>query len=449
MSNTYAWRASVLALLYVLCAACGSSRAPDREQEGGISSTGSAGNPSASTGHGGSNASAGAAGAVGVAGAMASGGSTVPAGGNGSSGVGESGGDGGVGSGTSTGSAGSAGETSGEVRFESNHIAVTGVRGTATPAAATVVKLKNFGASALQVTDISLAGANAALFKIGVVPAVPVALAGNAELSITVEMSTTGAGLPADLADKNDGCVLLNGTLKATTNVGDAVASVHGLLLAKVNYEPTLGQILTSLGYALDVGKAQNNWNPNTSMDASTLPGLERGTDEVAASRFVKAGGGSVNMTLVARFSPVGPLPYGWYTNTTGCTSQTGGGGCTLLATMANVKDAQTSDKARMVKPPIGTGNATFDPGDSPFGIWIYTDQKTHRYDSGNAANGDFDYSEDALNSPSKAHRFKTYPLKDAAGTSIAGSYLLAVEEAGNGDYQDYVFLLSNVQPVP
>jgi len=41
----------------------------------------------------------------------------------------------------------------------------------------------------------------------------------------------------------------------------------------------------------------------------------------------------------------------------------------------------------------------------------------------------------------------KVYPLTDAAGNVVAASYLIAVEEAGNGDYQDYVFILSNVQP--
>ncbi len=97
------------------------------------------------------------------------------------------------------------------------------------------------------------------MFKIGATPAFPAALPAGAELSITVEMSTTGLGLPADPADKNTGCVMLNGTLTATTDAGNAVASVYGLLLAKVNYEATLGQILTTLGYAINVGKAQNN----------------------------------------------------------------------------------------------------------------------------------------------------------------------------------------------
>ncbi len=42
----------------------------------------------------------------------------------------------------------------------------------------------------------------------------------------------------------------------------------------------------------------------------------------------------------------------------------------------------------------------------------------------------------------------RTYPLKDRAGVAIANAYLVCFEEAANGDYQDYVFTLSNVTPV-
>jgi hypothetical protein len=117
---------------------------------------------------------------------------------------------------------------------------------------------------------------------------------------------------------------------------------------------------------------------------------------------------------------------------------------------MSMIADPQTSDKARMVLPPPAAGSATtFDPGGTPFGLWVYSDQATQKYATGNAVNGDYDYTEDALNSPANVHRIKTYPLKDATGTSIPQSYLVAVEEAGNGDYQDYVFVLRNVNVAP
>jgi hypothetical protein len=332
------------------------------------------------------------------------------------------------------------------VAFESDRVSVTGVRGTTTPAASTVIRLHNTGSSAASVSGITLSGANAALFKVSSPTTFPVSLAPGAELAVTLEMTTTGAGLPAPPADKNTGCTFLTGTLTANLGSGTAQAAVYGLLMIQANYEATLGQILIALGYQLNVGKAQNNWNPNTSMNASTLPGVEAGTDEVAASRFMKAGTGNVGLVLVARFSPVGALPYGWYSSTSGCPA-----GCTTVGTMAQISDAQTSDKARMIMPPPGAGSlSSFDPGTATFGLWVYSDQKTQKFDEGGTvANGDWDYSEDSLNVPGGPHRFKSYPLKDAAGTAIAHSYLVAVEEAGNGDYQDYVFVLSNVTAVP
>ena len=216
------------------------------------------------------------------------------------------------------------------------------------------------------------------------------------------------------------------------------------MVLIQANYEATLGQILIALGYKLDVGQAQNNWNPNTSMMAANLPGVEAGTDEVAAPHFVKAGTGSVTMTLVARFSPPGVLPYGWYPSTSATTLNT-------VGTMSMTTDAQTSDKARMIAPPLQAGSATtFDPGSGAFGLWVFSDQKTEKYnEGGNVINGDYDYSQDALNAPANVHRFKSYPLKDASGAALAQKYLVAVEEAGNGDYQDYVFVLGNVSPAP
>ena len=67
---------------------------------------------------------------------------------------------------------------------------------------------------------------------------------------------------------------------------------------------PRWARIPIALGRKLNVGQAQDNWNPNTSMMAANLPGVEAATDEVAAPHFLKAGTGSVTMTLVARFSP-------------------------------------------------------------------------------------------------------------------------------------------------
>jgi hypothetical protein len=299
------------------------------------------------------------------------------------------------------------------------------------------------GPSGMPVQATSAPVAGNSLFNI-VAPPLPATLAAGADLTVTVQLATTGSNLPAPPSDKNLGSTLLGTTLTATTSAGSLSAAVYGLLLIQANYEPTLGQILITLGYKLDVGKAQNNWNPNTSMMALDLPGLESGTDEVPARHFVKAGSGPVTMTVAARFSPVGVLPYGWYPSS-------GASTMTTVGTMSMTADAQTSDKARMVFPPLQAGSSTtFDPGSASFGLWIYSDQKTEKFnEGGNPANGDYDYTDDALNTPAGVHRVKSYPLKDARGATLPHQYLVAVEEAGNGDYQDYVFVLGNVSTAP
>jgi hypothetical protein len=322
---------------------------------------------------------------------------------------------------------------------------LTGTRATATPLPSRTVQLMNGGAAAVTVTALALSGPMQAAFRLTGVPALPATLGPGMGLSATVEVMTTGATLPPAPPDpKTTGGTVVNATLTATAGTVTVQANVWGMILATLINEPTLGQILTTLGYKLNVGAAQNNPNPNTSANAATLPKIEAGTDEIAAPLFVKAGTGMVTLVPVARFSPEGPMPFGWYPR--------GMSGMRMpVATMAAMNDAQTSNKARMVLPPT-TGSTSFDPGTATFGVWVYTDQATGMYVSasnpmGNPANGDYNYSEDAPNTPANAHRTKVYPLKDAAGTVVPHSYLLGVEEAGNGDYQDYVFVLSNVMP--
>lgn len=43
-------------------------------------------------------------------------------------------------------------------------------------------------------------------------------------------------------------------------------------------------------------------------------------------------------------------------------------------------------------------------------------------------------------------HRVRSYPVKDRQG-QVNNKYLVAFEDATNGDYQDYIFILNNVIP--
>jgi hypothetical protein len=316
---------------------------------------------------------------------------------------------------------------------------MTGVRDVATPAVTDTLKVHNGGASPVMITALTLTGTGKAAFQVMGMPALPAMLAAGADLPVTVQVMTSGSAIGAAPA-QNDGGTVLSATLTATAGAVSASANIFGVLLTSVTHEITLGQILTMLGFKLNVGKAMDNANPNTGSSPSTLPKVEAGTDEIAAPLFKKGPAGMPNLRSLARFSPKGPMPYGWYPM--GSPNMRN-----MVSTMASMSDGQTSDKARMMLPPL-MGATTFDPGNATFGIWVYSDQMSGKYDTGGTpTNGDYDYSEDAPNSPANVHRTKVYPLKDATGTAIPNSYLLAVEEAGNGDYQDYVFVLENVTP--
>jgi hypothetical protein len=429
---------------------------------GGTSSTaGSAGNgasggaASTSGGAGGNTlATAGQAGTASDSGAggramMAAGGSVQTTASDAGSGAGMNGvagssgaqaGAGGVQSGAAGGpfggTSGASGAAASSLGFDPVALVITGVRGVASPVATTSATLRNGGASAIAVQSLGLTGNDAGLFQITSPPTFPASVAAGETLTFTLALLTASSALPA-APPQNSGATLLSANLVVTLGASSFEQGVSGLVLTTDTHEPTLGQILDTLGYVLDVGAAQNNANPNTG-GADMLPGIEANTDEVAAPLFQKAGAGDVTLNVAARFSPKGPLPFGWYPP--GSPDMRN-----VVGTMAEMTDAQTSDKARMVLPPV-TNATSFDPGTASFGVWVYTDQLSQKYDTGGtASNGDYDYSEDAPNSPPNTHRFKAYPLKDASGP-VPNSFLLAVEEGTNGDYQDYVFVLGNAK---
>jgi hypothetical protein len=428
---------------------------------GGVGGAGGAATGSGSGGAAGGGDAAGVSGRGGAAGGSGSGGASGAGGGASGASGGSTGGRAGAGTagasgggGTSTGGAagaagasgiggsGGTGTTAGLTVTAAwpNGAILTGVRDVASPALTQIVTVHNGASTDLMLTTLAIEGTNRAAFRISGAPQLPMMLPRGGDLPVTVEAMTSGSALPA-APPQDAGGTVLTATVQATAGSSSAQANLFGVILTTATHEVTLGQILLTLGYKLNVGLAQNNANPNGGT-VQQLPKVEPGTDEIAAPLFKKAQSGNVTLSAVARFSPKGPMPYGWYPAGNSTTRN-------KVAEMASLPDAQTSDKARMVLPPVA-GATSFDPGTASFGVWVYTDQSSQKYDSGGtASNGDYAYSEDGPNAPANVHRFKVYPLKNAAGVTVAGSYLLAVEEAGNGDYQDYVFVLSNVTVAP
>ncbi|MEO1712678.1 MAG: T9SS type A sorting domain-containing protein, partial [Bacteroidota bacterium] len=178
--------------------------------------------------------------------------------------------------------------------------------------------------------------------------------------------------------------------------------------------EPPLQDVVNTLGYAINVG-----WTTLSDGTQSVLKG-----EEVLVQLFEKAGSGDVGILPVARYSPLEELPFGYYLNNNDNPIHT---------EVGNLSGAFGEHQALF--PALASGATSFDPGSQVFGI----------YTESNFFNR-FNYTEDQVN-VGVARRVRTYPMKDRSGQPIANSYLVCFEDATNGDYQDYCFVLSNVQP--
>ncbi|PZX55861.1 PKD domain-containing protein, partial [Algoriphagus chordae] len=207
--------------------------------------------------------------------------------------------------------------------------------------------------------------------------------------------------------------------LVLATNVEGQSEFVVGLHALKKNgfeggNEPPLQDVVNALGIGIDVG-----W---TSLANGTNPALEG--EEVDVQQWVKAGPGVINVTPVGRYSPAETLPFGWYTNNAGIVLNEVG----VLA--GDLPNAQT------LFPEILSGTDSFDPQSMVFGMYVTS-----------ISFGRSNYTEDELNTGGVAHRVRTYPMKDRNGVPIPNSYLVNFEDASNGDYQDYMFIIDNVIP--
>lgn len=206
-------------------------------------------------------------------------------------------------------------------------------------------------------------------------------------------------------------------SMKTSAEVRLTGLSTNGL---EGENEPPLASVIEALGYQADIG-----WKSLANHARPELMG-----EEIYASLFQKAGKGKVEITPVARYSPDFPLPFGYYLDEKGgpVKHQVG-----ILAKAARYPEHQ------ILFPALASGNTSFDPGAKAFGF--YADG------AGHAA-----YSQDLWNillHPAHAvHTTRIYPLKDTDGDLIKNTYLLCFEEAKNGDYNDYVFLVKNITPV-
>jgi len=210
--------------------------------------------------------------------------------------------------------------------------------------------------------------------------------------------------------------------LQVRTSSGNTILKLIGLSTKGLEgeNEPTLVTVADALGYKINIG-----W---TTLANHILPELQG--DEIPYSLFHKAGKGKVEIIPVARYSPDFELPFGYYIDSDEKPE---------LRQVGVLAKTNEYPEHQCLFPAIASGGNSFDPGNHIFGF--YATGPTHTA-----------YSEDVWNMlfyPANAVRAtRIYPLKDSTGKLISNSYLLCYEEAKNGDFNDYVFVLKNITPV-
>jgi hypothetical protein len=207
-------------------------------------------------------------------------------------------------------------------------------------------------------------------------------------------------------------------------NAVDVTVPVFGLSAVGLegSNEPTLGNVVHVLGYHVNVGFT------GLTSDTDNFPI----GDEVIQPLFVKAVGGVVTLRPVGRYSPERAIEYGYYFPS---------GSNPIRTEIAIISDTvsetvQYPPNHQTLNPVIDPGGSlTFDPGSAAFGVFVegLSDRLT--------------YTEDSLNGSGPVdHAVRIYPLKNRNGVLVPNSYLVCFEDAENGDYQDYMFVISNVR---
>ncbi|WP_460787086.1 malectin domain-containing carbohydrate-binding protein [Microbacterium insulae] len=269
------------------------------------------------------------------------------------------------------------------------------------------ITLTNQSTETLAVSS-AITGANAGEFSASGIPST-LAPGASATAQVTFTPGTTVGQRSAQLT---------------LTAAGSSVSvGLYGLSLEGIEggNEPTFNNVMGTLGYGINVG-----W---TNL-AGGMQAVAKG-DEVLEPLFEKAGSGSITWRPLAHFAPPENLGFGWYT---------GDGAAADRRSLGGMDGTNTTNGGyQTLNPPVIAGSTmAFDPGAASFGLYYYS-----------AYFNRYGFTEDRLNSPaSDAHRARIYPAKNRSGVLIPNTYVVAFEDASNGDYQDYVFLVSGIKPV-
>ncbi len=282
--------------------------------------------------------------------------------------------------------------------------------------------ITNDGSAALAIpaSGLSIEGDAARDYSLSVDSPLPLTIAPGAKAQVTIRFKPSIFGLR-------------KATIKLLTNADAKPLQIflggigtHGFEGAN---EPSLQRLLTALGFVVKVGDK----DPNTS--TLELP-LTTPNDEVTIQRFVRANNKQpVTLTPLAAFvSDAKPVV------------RTGFYGVDNPSQVHEIVSVRQGNNQSVN--PAFDGTTTFEPP-QVFGLF--------------ASFGFFDTaqgkrvvtSDDSLNvwekEAPKRHKIRFYPATDWKGTPLANAFLGAVETVpGDGaDFNDFVFLVSNVKAAP
>lgn len=296
------------------------------------------------------------------------------------------------------------------------------------PSAERTVTISNVGTGTLGISlTPTITGASAAMFQLGTTPTVtvlnPPAAGGTTSATFGFSFNPPSGTTPGPKF----------ATVTIATTAGPVTIELAGLATNGIygGNEPSLQYIMDAYGFTINVGDD----NPATSSLHSTLannaPLLGQ---EIAAEVFTRAEAGNVAVYPLAVFGPNSggfgsTLTFGWYGMANTASKNP-------VLTVTNTSD-QTVNPAYQ----SGSSPFSFDPGAAPFGFYTIWPAFSNREI----------FSEDRLNTwaDPMRHKMRVYPFILPSGV-VPNAYVVAIEETPTGqDYNDFVFLVMNVQPAP
>jgi hypothetical protein len=278
----------------------------------------------------------------------------------------------------------------------------SGLRGAASVTES--VAIKNTSDQPVQVSDLRIVGEHAATFSIVNVPLLPLVLAPSQAFSFSVgfqpladaEVGVHHARIRVVRTEEDDGPPCdLSGLVSKSREPGD---------------EPPLAQILDALGYDVDVG--------GTSL---VLPAKSAG-DQVAVPSFQRAKPGTVGFYLMARYSPADDAQFGYYVIESGKPAPRDIG-------------RVSRENDHTLNPELESGSeGSFDLKDQAFGLYLKAGQRSF-------------FTDARLNEGTAKRAARVYPLRSRGRAPVPDAFVIGYDVDGDGDFQDYVFMLWNVRP--